>query len=101
MSQSMPYPGAPAQADMRSVLSIPSFRELWNSMAFSSFGDWLGLLAATVLAQQLAGGNYSQANSSNADRITLKNIQLMNPLMGCRCHYIWLCTNANSVGCNT
>jgi hypothetical protein len=24
-------------------------------MAFSSFGDWLGLLATTALAQQLAG----------------------------------------------
>jgi dTMP kinase len=43
MSQQMPYPGAPAQADSRSVLSIPAFRKLWNSMAFSSFGDWLGL----------------------------------------------------------
>ena len=31
-------------------------------MAFSSFGDWLGLLATTALAQQLAGGNYTTAN---------------------------------------
>ena len=31
-------------------------------MAFSSFGDWLGLLATTALAQQLAGGNYATAN---------------------------------------
>ena len=62
MSQSMPYPGAPAQADSRSVLSIPAFRKLWNSMAFSSFGDWLGLLATTAMAQELSGGNYKKAN---------------------------------------
>jgi dTMP kinase len=31
-------------------------------MAVSSFGDWLGLLAVTALAQQLAGGNYATAN---------------------------------------
>ena len=62
MSQQLPYPGAPAQADSRSVLSIPAFRKLWNSMAFSSFGDWLGLLATTALAQQLAGSDYKKAN---------------------------------------
>ena len=62
MSQQMPYPGAPAQADSRSVLSIPAFRKLWNSMAFSSFGDWLGLLATTALAQELAGSDYKKAN---------------------------------------
>ena len=31
-------------------------------MAFSSFGDWLGLLASTALAQQFAGGEYAKAN---------------------------------------
>jgi dTMP kinase len=31
-------------------------------MALSSFGDWLGLLATTALAQQLAGGDYATAN---------------------------------------
>jgi dTMP kinase len=56
------YPSAPAQSESRSVLAIPAFRKLWNSMAFSSFGDWLGLLASTALAQQLAGGDYAKAN---------------------------------------
>jgi dTMP kinase len=31
-------------------------------MVFSSLGDWLGLLATTALAQQLAGDNYAKAN---------------------------------------
>jgi dTMP kinase len=56
------YPSAPAQSESRSVLAIPVFRKLWNAMAFSSFGDWLGLLASTALAQQLAGGDYAKAN---------------------------------------
>ena len=59
---SLPYQSAPAQAQSRSVLAIPAFRKLWQAMAFSSFGDWLGLLASTALAQQLAGGDYAKAN---------------------------------------
>ncbi len=52
----------PNQANTRNALSIPKFRKLWQAMAFSSFGDWLGLLACTALAQQLAGGDYAKAN---------------------------------------
>jgi len=59
---SLPYPSAPAQSQSRSVLALPAFRKLWQAMAFSSFGDWLGLLASTALAQQLAGGDYAKAN---------------------------------------
>lgn len=59
---SLPFPAAPAQSESRSVLAIPAFRKLWQAMAFSSFGDWLGLLASTALAQQLAGGDYAKAN---------------------------------------
>ncbi len=59
---SLPYPSAPAQSQSRSVLAIPAFRKLWQAMAFSSFGDWLGLLASTALAQQVAGGDYAKAN---------------------------------------
>ncbi|MFM8627642.1 MAG: MFS transporter, partial [Candidatus Nanopelagicus sp.] len=56
------YPSTPAKSESRSVLAIPAFRKLWQAMAFSSFGDWLGLLASTALAQQLAGGDYAKAN---------------------------------------
>ena len=62
MSNPLPYPGAPAGSDSRSVLAIPAFRKLWNGMAFSSFGDWLGLLATTAMAQELSNGDYSKAN---------------------------------------
>jgi dTMP kinase len=62
MSASLPRPAAPGQDARRSVLSIKPFRKLWNSMVFSSIGDWLGLLATTALAQQLSGGDYATAN---------------------------------------
>jgi dTMP kinase len=58
----LPTPAAPAQDQTRSVLAIPAFRKLWNSMVFSSLGDWLGLLATTALAAQLSGGSYATAN---------------------------------------
>ena len=62
MSKGLPNPAAPAPDATRSVLAIPAFRKLWNSMLFSSLGDWLGLLATTALAQQLSGGSYATAN---------------------------------------
>jgi dTMP kinase len=62
MPASLPTPAAPAQDARRGVLAIPAFRKLWNSMVFSSLGDWLGLLATTALAQQLSGGSYATAN---------------------------------------
>ncbi|MEI7723356.1 MAG: MFS transporter, partial [Actinomycetota bacterium] len=62
MPASLPTPAAPAQDETRSVLAIPAFRKLWNSMVFSSLGDWLGLLATTALAQELSGGSYTTAN---------------------------------------
>src|SRR4051812_110757 len=46
---------------IRAVLRIRDFRRLWLVMSFSSFGDWLGLLATTALAAELANG-YAAAN---------------------------------------
>jgi dTMP kinase len=46
---------------IRAVLRGRDFRRLWLVMSFSSFGDWLGLLATTALAAELANG-YAAAN---------------------------------------
>ena len=46
---------------IRAVLRVRDFRRLWIVMSFSSFGDWLGLLATTALAAELADG-YAAAN---------------------------------------
>src|SRR3954451_16987653 len=43
--------------DVKAVLAITPFRRLWLALGFSSFGDWLGLLAITALADYLARGN--------------------------------------------
>jgi len=84
MSQALPYPSAPAQTDSRSVLAIPAFRRLWYSMAFSSFGDWLGLLATTALALELANGNYKKANFAIAGVFIVRLLPavLLGPIAG-------------------
>ena len=81
---SLPYPSAPAQSESRSVLAIPAFRKLWQAMAFSSFGDWLGLLASTALAQQLAGGDYAKANFAIAGVFTVRLLPavILGPFAG-------------------
>ena len=48
--------GAPANS-LRGVLRIPAFRRLWVALSLSSLGDWLGLLAITELAAELAAGS--------------------------------------------
>ena len=58
----MSFPETSRQSESRSVLAILAFRKLWQAMAFSSLGDWLGLLAITAIVQQLAGGDYAKAN---------------------------------------
>jgi dTMP kinase len=62
MPKTLPIPAAPAPDVTRGVLAIRPFRKLWNSMLYSSLGDWLGLLATTAMAQQLSGGDYATAN---------------------------------------
>ncbi|MEU2351091.1 dTMP kinase [Modestobacter sp. NPDC049651] len=50
----MPADGAADLATrLRGVLRVTDFRRLWLSMALSSFGDWLGLLAITATATSL------------------------------------------------
>lgn len=84
MTNSLPYPGAPAGTESRSVLAIPAFRKLWNSMAFSSFGDWLGLLATTAMALELSGGDYSKANFAIAGVFIVRLLPavILGPIAG-------------------
>jgi len=46
---------ASSRSGVRGVLRVQPFRRLWIALAFSSLGDWLGLLATTALAVQLGG----------------------------------------------
>jgi dTMP kinase len=45
------------------VLSIKPFRRLWIALSLSSLGDWLSLLALSILANNLAKGNGAVAVS--------------------------------------
>ena len=54
------------QRAVRAVLQPGPFRRLWIALGLSSFGDWLGLLATTALAQQLGGGYSGKAYAIGA-----------------------------------
>lgn len=45
---------------IRGVLRVTDFRRLWVALTLSSLGDWLGLLATTALATELATGYRAQ-----------------------------------------
>src|SRR5674536_288895 len=47
--------------DLRAVLRIPAFRQLWVALSLSSLGDWLGLLATTALASSLVNSYSGQS----------------------------------------
>lgn len=51
----------PTAHDLRGVLRLPAFRQLWIALSVSSLGDWLGLLATTALASSLAGSYAGQS----------------------------------------
>ena len=84
MARTLPTPAAPAQDETRGVLAIRPFRKLWNSMVFSSLGDWLGLLATTAMAQQLSGGDYAKANFAIAGVFIVRLLPaaLLGPFAG-------------------
>lgn len=84
MGNSIPDQLSPAAGIRNNVMAIPAFRKLWNAMAFSSFGDWLGLLATTALAQQLAGGDYATANFAIAGVFIARLLPsvILGPLAG-------------------
>ncbi len=48
------------------MLSYGAFRRLWIALSLSSLGDWLGLLATTALASELAGGGPAGRKASFA-----------------------------------
>jgi dTMP kinase len=66
-----------------SVLRLPAFRRLWVGLGLSSLGDWLGLLALTAMANQLADG-YASRNYAIAGVLLLRVLPalLVGPLAG-------------------
>jgi dTMP kinase len=65
------------------VLRVPAFRRLWIGLGLSSLGDWLGLLALTAMANQLADG-YAAQNYAIAGVLLLRVLPaiVIGPLAG-------------------
>ena len=66
------------------VLSIKPFRRLWIALSLSSLGDWLSIVALTVLAPSLASGGVAAKGSavSAVWLVTLLPALLFGPLAG-------------------
>ena len=66
------------------VLSIKPFRRLWIALSLSSLGDWLSIVALTVLAPSLASGGPAAKGSavSGVWLATLLPALLVGPLAG-------------------
>ena len=66
------------------VLSIKPFRRLWIALSLSSLGDWLSILALTVLAPSLtSGGPVAKASAVGGVWLaTLLPALLFGPLAG-------------------
>ena len=75
--------GVSSVAAIRGVLHVPAFRRLWYSTALSSLGDWLGLLALTAMANELAEG-YAAKNYAIAGVLFLRVLPaiVIGPLAG-------------------
>jgi len=68
---------------VQGVLRGRDFRRLWIVMTFSSFGDWLGLLATTALAADLAK-SYRAANFALGGVLVVRLLPaaILGPLAG-------------------
>ncbi len=64
------------------VLSIKPFRRLWIALSLSSLGDWLSIVALTVLAPSLTSGGPAAKGSavSAVWLVTLLPALLFGPL---------------------
>ena len=66
------------------VLRIKEFRNLWLGLGLSSLGDWIGLLALTAMANQMAGDSYASKNFAIAGVLFLRVLPalIMGPVAG-------------------
>ncbi|MGH3367216.1 MAG: dTMP kinase [Nocardioidaceae bacterium] len=77
------FVNAPAHS-LAAVLRLRAFRRLWIGLGLSSLGDWLGLLALTAFAGELAGKGYAEQNFAIAGVLFLRVIPavVLGPISG-------------------
>lgn len=65
-------------------MAVPAFRRLWIGLGLSSLGDWLGLLALTAMASQLADATYQDQNFAIASVLFVRVLPalVLGPLAG-------------------
>jgi dTMP kinase len=61
-----PASDPPPDGDIRAVLALRPFRRLWICLSLASLADWIGLLAVTAYANDLAGASYGERNAAIA-----------------------------------
>jgi dTMP kinase len=57
---------SPKRSERAGVLSVKPFRRLWTALSLSSLGDWLSILALTVLAATLTGKHTAGQSTTGA-----------------------------------
>jgi dTMP kinase len=57
---------SPKRPEQAGVLSVKPFRRLWTALSLSSLGDWLSILALTVLAATLTGKHTAGQSTTGA-----------------------------------
>ncbi len=73
----------PSFAELKVLLSFRPFRNLFLAGTFSSFGDWLALLATTALAAELARGGVGEYVAvSGVFILRIAPAVLLGPLAG-------------------
>jgi dTMP kinase len=74
----------PPEGDIRAVLAVRPFRRLWACLSLASLADWIGLLAVTAYANDLAGAGYGQRNAAIAGVLFVRLLPalLVGPLGG-------------------
>ncbi len=80
-----PGGGIAAPSDsVAAVLTLPGVRRFWVALGLSSLGDWVGLLALTALANELAGADYADRNFAIAGVLFLRVLPalVIGPLGG-------------------
>ena len=69
---------------LRAIFKLRDFRRMWAALGFASLADWMGLLAITAFANDIAGSGYAEKNFAIASVLFLRVLPalIIGPLGG-------------------